>query len=179
MNMCTHVSLAARNEAKRQCVNTKCQGSAADIVKLAMIRIRHRLHAMQRREYYHQHRSHNTVKDGGSRNPPRDGNGDVKPRKGMDGQVNHCKQGNLTSIRKINTNANNTARAVTADAGTCVEESATVARLVCQIHDELLFEVRKDCLRKVMRMVKTEMEDVYKHRLRYVYSMPCVHAFVS
>lgn len=82
-------STAARQHAERQAVNTKCQASAADLVKLAMVRIHE----------------------------------------------------NLRNMREHTEN------------GTC----CMVAHLLLQMHDELLFEVRKDKMDDVRTMVVSEM----------------------
>jgi DNA polymerase I-like protein with 3'-5' exonuclease and polymerase domains len=92
-----------RAQAERQSVNSVCQGSAADLIKLAMVNIHHELERLQQ-----------GAGDGGG------GGGGSK------------KGGNLGDLRDC--------------------------RLVLQIHDELLFEVKESMVPEVVRVVKRCME---------------------
>ncbi|XP_033111697.1 DNA polymerase theta-like [Anneissia japonica] len=100
----------ARSHAERQAVNTTVQGSAADLVKKAMVRIDKRLaEEFPSTLKTHRHKQNETSRRrtrGGSRSP----------------------------------------------------NTPSGAFLVLQLHDELIYEVRKDNVRQVAKLVKTEME---------------------
>jgi len=94
-----------RAQAERQSVNSVCQGSAADLIKLAMVNIHHELERLQQ------------------------GVGDVA---GGGSRAGGKKGGGLGDLRDC--------------------------RLVLQIHDELLFEVKESMVPEVVRIVKRCME---------------------
>ncbi|GAB5030902.1 dna polymerase theta [Nannochloropsis oceanica] len=99
-----------RAQAERQSVNSVCQGSAADLIKLAMVNIYHELERLQ-------HGVGNGSDGGGSGGSCNGGNGES----GSLGDIHDC-------------------------------------RLVLQIHDELLFEVKESMISEIMRIVKRCME---------------------
>ena len=41
-------------------------------------------------------------------------------------------------------------------------------KMVLQIHDELLFEVKKEILPKAAELIKKEMEGVYKNKIPFI-----------
>lgn len=103
-------NIHARNQAERQAVNTTIQGSAADLVKTAMVNIDKRL--LEK------------FPDSGI---------------SLDGPIN------------------------TSNA----PKRPTGAYLVLQLHDELLYEVAEDDVKKVAKIVKHEMENALEMSVRF------------
>lgn len=101
-----------RAQAERQSVNSVCQGSAADLIKLAMVNIYHELERLQH----------------GIGNGNGDGGGSGSENSGSLGDLRDC-------------------------------------RLVMQIHDELLFEVKESMVSEVVRIVKRCMEGAIRLRV--------------
>ena len=93
-------------QAERKTVNTLCQGSAADLIKLAMVNIFHQL----------------------------------------------TSDSSFTNVRKVRSYPG---------AGLYRSQDHEV-RFLLQIHDELLYEVREDCVEKVAGIVKSCMENAVK-----------------
>jgi len=99
--------MGMRNFAERTALNTPLQGTAADLIKLAMIEIEKKL--------------------------------------GVRGRVSGVRE----------------ERAGGSSLTTGHPALATSARMILQVHDELLFEVREDALDAVKALVKPVMENVY------------------
>ena len=95
-----------RMQAERKSVNTLCQGSAADLIKLAMVNIFHQL----------------------------------------------ASEPSFQNIRKVKSYPG---------AGLYRSHDDEV-RFLLQIHDELLYEVREDCVERVAAIVKSCMENAVK-----------------
>jgi DNA polymerase I-like protein with 3'-5' exonuclease and polymerase domains len=106
-------NIHARSQAERQAVNTTIQGSAADLVKTAMVNIDKRLLARF---------SNSEISLGGPDS--------------TSGGVPNCKR-------------------------------PTGAYLVLQLHDELLYEVAEDDMRRVARIVKHEMERALEMSVKF------------
>ena len=104
-------STRLRNHAERQAINTTVQGSAADLVKIAMINIHNRINKM----YLGDNQLH--------------GN-----------SMHHC----LSSTANFQWKP----------------------KLVLQLHDELLFEVKQKDLDSLASIVKQEMESALKLRVK-------------
>ena len=93
----------SRLRAERQAVNTLCQGSAADLIKLAIVNIFHEFSCESR----------------------------------------------FSNVRRIKSNPG----------GGLYRDQDCEVRFLLQIHDELLFEVREDCMNIVAKTVKNCMEN--------------------
>ncbi|XP_071480044.1 DNA polymerase theta-like [Diadema antillarum] len=113
-----HANPGARSQAERQAVNTTVQGSAADLVKTAMVKIDRRLAA----EFPDTQKSHRHRSD---------------------------EQLGLAPNRRKSRRLQQTAASTAAPSG---------AFLVLQLHDELIYEVRREDVHQVAQLVKAEME---------------------
>jgi DNA polymerase-1 len=107
-----------REFAERTAINTPIQGSAADMIKLAMIRVHSRLKIMSGSGT-----TPTTGSVGGASGAPR-GPSNMPPEQ----------------------------------ASPFAQKHATPARMLLQVHDELVFEVEKEHLEDVKTVVKEEME---------------------
>ena len=117
-----------KSHAERQAVNTRVQGSAADLVKRAMINVEKKL---ERR-----------FPD--CRVPHRGAAVDVEAR-----------------ARQFGVSTDEKGRS-TKDAGqTKLPSPPRGAYLVLQLHDELIYEVNKEDLIEVAKIIKTEMENAW------------------
>ncbi|XP_072178198.1 DNA polymerase theta-like [Diadema setosum] len=112
-----HANPGARSQAERQAVNTTVQGSAADLVKTAMVKIDCRLAV----EFPDTQRSH---------------------RHRSDEQLGLVP--NRRKSRRLQTAATTAA--------------PSGAFLVLQLHDELIYEVRREDVHQVAQLIKAEME---------------------
>ena len=95
--------ISKRQQAERQAVNSVCQGSAADLVKVAMIRIYDCFKSLE--QDYHKSKGFKKTLEGKFRRPK------------------------------------------------------YYAKLVLQIHDELLFEIREDVIEYIAQLIKLTMEN--------------------
>ncbi|XP_030850352.1 DNA polymerase theta [Strongylocentrotus purpuratus] len=120
-----HTNPGARNQAERQAVNTTVQGSAADLVKTAMVKIDRRLAV----EYPATKRSHKHKEEEESGTAP----GRRKSRRLQTSTTGFTPPG---------------------------------AFLVLQLHDELIYEVRREDVDQVAQLIKTEMENAMKLSVR-------------
>ncbi|PIK47985.1 hypothetical protein BSL78_15133 [Apostichopus japonicus] len=112
-----HSNLGARNHAERQAVNTTIQGSAADLVKTAMVQLQQQLSlSFPSTRISHRH------KDKGKIGLPK------------------CRTRHSQNTRG----------------------SVRGAYLVLQLHDELIYEVHKDDLEKVVTLVRKVMESAMR-----------------
>jgi len=116
-----------REFAERTAINTPIQGSAADMIKLAMIRVQDRLRALS-----------------GSGTTPT-----TKARAGLRAippprKAKHRDTGSL---------------ALGEAALPSTPRDQAPARMILQVHDELVFEVEKSALEEVKELVKEEMEN--------------------
>ncbi|PIK33249.1 hypothetical protein BSL78_29937 [Apostichopus japonicus] len=112
-----HSNLGARNHAERQAVNTTIQGSAADLVKTAMVQLQQQLSlSFPATRISHRHRDKGKI-----------------------------------GLPKCRTRHSQNTRG-----------SVRGAYLVLQLHDELIYEVHKDDLEKVVTLVRKVMESAMK-----------------
>lgn len=149
------VEAGERRAAERKAVNTVCQGSAADLIKIAMTSIHSKLHEEYvRQPLMRMQRLHAFAYNGTS-----GGNG--ANRRASGAGVTQA-----TQIIPKQVSPGNTTSAISAAAAPILVSTGLPAfipppgRLVLQIHDELLLEVREDLVDEVAAMVKQTMEEV-------------------
>jgi len=122
-----------QSKGGRQAVNSMCQGSAADLIKLAMINISYRLSTLTRED--------SSIKKSipSALSSQSDSNDPVTPKIAEVASGVQCR-----NSRRF--------------PGGGLYSAMDEVRLVLQVHDELVYEVRKDLLPAVCKIVRECME---------------------
>eukprot|EP01083_Nonionella_stella_P229678 812669_1 len=153
----------SRSQAQRQAVNSVCQGSAADLIKVAMVQIHGSLRRLDRK-YVHRPipeastGTNISLEDNNNISPPQSNHTPSDP------QLNHIPSDQQSSHPLSDPQSTHLPTDPQSNLPPSDPQSNHLpsGRLVLQIHDELLIEVREDAVNDVAALVRKHMESCIK-----------------